>query len=432
MPAPVLVAHSVRSGITALNCVSAAVPDEVPVHFVTSREDLVRAVAEAREAGRRPVVAWSFYSVDADAAAADLAAVRWRTDGALHIAGGVHATAEPLATLQVGFDLVAVGEGEATTRAVFEAVARGEDPRSLRGIAHLDEAGRFVSHGPADRSPLDTFPSFRHGRWQPIEITRGCIYACAFCQTPYVFKARFRHRSVESVRRHVEAMAAEGSRFVRFLTPTALSYGSEGEEPNLAAVEELLRATREAAGPSARIYFGTFPSEVRPEHVTPEALEVLRRWVDNDTIVIGAQSGSERVLEAMRRGHGVAEVERAVRLAVLGGFRPEVDLLLGFPGETRADREASLQLAERLVAMGARIHSHAMLPLPGTPMRDAVPEPIEDDVATRLARLEAKGAMWGAWRRQVIAAEQLVRRRRAAGAARTLRGRGGRGGRLGD
>ncbi len=406
-----LVAYSVRSGIAALNCVAGAVPDDVPVRFVKTREQLVAAVAEARAAGHRPVVAWSFYSVDADAAAADFAAVRPATEGALHVAGGVHATAEPLATLRAGFDLVAIGEGETTIRATFDALARGGDPRSLRGMAHLDAVGALVSHGPGERRPLDDFPSFRHGRWQAVEITRGCVYACAFCQTPYVFKARFRHRSVESVRRHVEAMASEGSRFVRFLTPTALSYGSDGESPCLEAVEALLRATREAAGPSARVYFGTFPSEVRPEHVSREALAVIRRWADNDTIVIGAQSGSERVLASMRRGHGVAEVERAVRLTREAGLRPEVDLLLGFPGETRADREASLQLAERLVAMGARIHSHAMLPLPGTPMRDAVPERIEEDVATRLARLEARGAAWGAWRRQVIAAEQLVRAR---------------------
>ncbi|HEX8792241.1 MAG TPA: TIGR04013 family B12-binding domain/radical SAM domain-containing protein [Polyangiaceae bacterium] len=409
-----LVAYSVRSGIAALNCVAGAVPDDVPVRFVKTREQLVAAVREANATGRRPVVAWSFYSVDVDAAAADLAAVRPATEGALHVAGGVHATAEPLATLRAGFDLVAVGEGETTIRATFEALARGDDPRSLQGIAHLDARGGLVSHGPGERRPLDDFPSFRHGRWQAIEITRGCVYACAFCQTPYVFKARFRHRSVESVRRHVEAMAREGSRFVRFLTPTALSYGSDDESPRLEAVEALLRTARQAAGPGARVYFGTFPSEVRPEHVSREALAIIRRWADNDAIVIGAQSGSERVLESMRRGHGVAEVERAVRLTREAGLRPEVDLLLGFPGETRADREASLQLAERLVAMGARIHSHAMLPLPGTPMRDAVPEPIEDEVATRLARLEARGAAWGAWRRQVIAGEQLVRRRRAS------------------
>jgi B12-binding domain/radical SAM domain protein len=412
MPRPVLVAHSMRSGVGALNCVAGALGSDAAVRFVRTRDELVGAVHEALGVGEVPVVAWSFYSVDFDAAAEDLAAVRPLTRGALHIAGGVHATAEPLATLRAGFDLVALGEGESTTVALFDAIARGGDPRALRGVAHLDCEGALVSHGPGERRPLDDFPSFRHGRWQPIEITRGCIYACAFCQTPFVFKARFRHRSVGSVREHVEAMAREGSRFVRFLTPTALSYGSDDATPNLAAVEALLRATREAAGPGARVYFGTFPSEMRPEHVSREALALLRRWVDNDTIVVGAQSGSERVLESMRRGHGVAEVERAVRLAVEAGFRPEVDLLLGFPGETREDRDASLRLAERLVAMGARIHSHAMLPLPGTPMRDAVPEAIEGDIATGLARLEAKGAAWGQWRRQVIAAEKLVKRRR--------------------
>jgi B12-binding domain/radical SAM domain protein len=424
MGTPALLAYSVRSGIAALNCVAGALGADTTVRFVKTRDELVGAVREALGAGHVPVVAWSFYSVDFDVAAEDLAAVRPLTRGALHVAGGVHATAEPLATLRAGFDMVALGEGEATVVALFDAIAHGRDPRALRGVAYLDRDDALVSHGPGERRPLDDFPSFRHGRWQPIEITRGCIYACAFCQTPFVFKARFRHRSVGSVRAHVEAMAREGSRFVRFLTPTALSYGSDDATPNLAAVEALLRATREAAGPGARVYFGTFPSEMRPEHVSREALAVLRRWVDNDTIVVGAQSGSERVLGAMRRGHGVAEVERAVRLAVEVGFRPEVDLLLGFPGETREDREASLRLAQRLVAIGARIHSHAMLPLPGTPMRDAVPEPIEADVATGLARLEAKGAAWGQWRRQVIAAEKLVKRRRREGEGGTERSEG--------
>lgn len=412
-----IVAYSVRSGIAALNCVTGALDADADVRFVKTLDDVAREVQAARDAGRKPVVAWSFYSVDFDATVADFAAARPLTPGALHIVGGVHATAEPLATLRAGFDLAVIGEGETTLRALVAALDRGVDPRGLQGIAHLDAGGALVSHGPGERRPLDDFPSFRAGRWQPIEITRGCIYACTFCQTPFFFKARFRHRSVESVRAHVASMAHEGSRFVRFLTPTALSYGSDDETPDLGAVDALLAATREAAGPGARVYFGTFPSEMRPEHVSPEALAILRRWVDNRTIVVGAQSGSDRVLQAMRRGHGVEEVERAVRLAIEAGFEPEVDLLLGYPGETRDDREASLRLAERLVAMGARIHSHAMLPLPGTPTRDAVPEPIENDVAARLARLESKGAAWGPWRRQVIAAERLVARRRAARSA---------------
>lgn len=126
MPPPLLVAHAVRSGIAALNCVTGAVDDDVEVRFVRDQVELVRVVREGRAAGRPVVVAWSFYSVDFDAAAADSAALRPHTPGAMHVAGGVHATAEPLATLRAGFDLLVLGEGETTLRTLLRAVARGE------------------------------------------------------------------------------------------------------------------------------------------------------------------------------------------------------------------------------------------------------------------------------------------------------------------
>ncbi|HVY46687.1 MAG TPA: TIGR04013 family B12-binding domain/radical SAM domain-containing protein, partial [Minicystis sp.] len=368
----------------------------------------------------RAVVGWSFYSTDFPRAAAELARARALAGeadrAALHVAGGVHATAEPLDVLRAGFDLAAIGEGETTIVTLFETLARRGDPRALRGLAHLDAAGRLVSHGPGARRELDAFPAFnvRHGKWNPIEITRGCVFACAFCQTPFAFKARFRHRSVENVRAHVEAMKEDGVRYVRFVSPTALSYGAEDDGVNLPAVEALLAAVREAIGREGKIYFGTFPSELRPEHVTPAALAVLARWVDNTRLVIGAQSGSERVLAAMRRGHGVEDVERAVRAAREVGFGVDVDLLLATPGETAEDRRATLALAERLVASGATIRSHAFLPLPGTPWRDAAPEAIEPDVAARIGGLEAASKVRGPWRTQVLAAADLVRRRRAS------------------
>jgi radical SAM superfamily enzyme YgiQ (UPF0313 family) len=180
---------------------------------------------------------------------------------------------------------------------------------------------------------------------------------------------------------------------------------------NLDAIEALLAAVRRAIGPGKKIYFGTFPSEVRPEHVTRESLGVLKRWVDNKSLVIGGQSGSDRVLSAMRRGHDVAAVERAVRLAIGAGFRPDVDFLVGTPGETREDRALSLGFAERLVAMGARIHSHAFMPLPGTPLQARAPEPIEPEIVRAMERLESRGAMYGQWRRQIVSAADLVRRR---------------------
>lgn len=400
-----------RSGLVGLNVVTAALDADPRTSGLDLR--FVKAPAAMIEE-RGNVALWSFYSPDFAAAAKDLAQVKATGDTALHIAGGVHATAEPLATLRAGFDLVVLGEGEHSLVTIVDALKSGRDPRSLPGTAHLDENGRLVSHGPGERMPLDTYPPFnaRYRKWNALEITRGCVYACSFCQTPYMFKARFRHRSIENVRYHIDRMREHGSRFVRFLTPTSLSYGSADTTPNLDAVDALLASVREGAGAEAKIFFGTFPSEIRPEHITPRALTILARWVDNKTLVIGGQSGSDRILEETRRGHTVEDVVRAVALAVSAGFQPDVDFLLGLPGEQPDDRAASMALADKLVAMGARIHSHAFMPLPGTPLRDAVPSEIEPETALAMARLESKGKAYGQWRRQLVTAENLVRARR--------------------
>lgn len=414
---PLLVVHHARSGVTALNVVSAALQAhprtrDLPVRFAKDRAATARAAAEAAAEGHLPVVAWSFYSPDFEATAADHAWVRERLAGApsLHVAGGVHATAEPRRTLAAGFDLAAIGEGEATMVELFLALLDGRDPRGLRGLAHLAD-GRFVTNGPGERRPLDDFPAcnVRYGKWNPIEITRGCVYACSFCQTPYMFKARFRHRSPDNVREHVAALRRDGARYVRFISPTSLSYGSEDTSVSLPAVEALLASVREALGPDGKVYFGTFPSEVRPEHVSPEALRLIARYADNRSLVIGGQSGSERVLAETRRGHGVSEIERAVRLCVEAGFRPDVDLLVGLPGETEDDRRQSMELSRRLIALGARMHSHAFMPLPGTPLRASAPSDIDEASAREMARMEAGGAMYGQWRRQVITARELLR-----------------------
>ncbi len=421
-PAPAVVAYHVRSGIVSLNVVTgalAAADDTAAtdVHFVRSPNEMAATITALAAAGRPVLAAWSFYSTDFTRTAADLARLRASTPAgaALHVAGGVHATSEPAATLRAGWDLVAIGEGEATLVALVRALAAGESPRAIAGTAHLAaNDGALTTTGAAPRLPLDTFPPFnaRDGRWNAIEITRGCIYACSFCQTPFMFKARFRHRPVDDVVRWVRVMVEQGGRYVRFLTPTALSYGSPDERVDLAAVDALLGAVRAALPAGGKLYFGTFPSELRPEHVTPEAMAVLARWVDNRHLVLGGQSGSPRVLAAMRRGHDVAAVERAVAVAVAAGFVPDVDLLLGLPGEEPDDQALTMQLARRLTDAGARIHSHAFMPLPGTPLKDAQPAPIVPDVAAALTALEGRAATYGQWRAQTTAAAELVQLRR--------------------
>lgn len=412
-----LVLHYKRNNTYAFNVLvgaleSAASCDEVEIVFAGSAADVVAAAQKSRAAGRVTAVLWSFYSPRVFDVFRELAWVKktFADASVLHLAGGTHATAEPEHTLRGGFDLCAVGEGERTLITVAEALQAGVDTRALKGIAHLNPEGTFVSNGQGERIDLDDFPPCapRHHRYNALEITRGCIYACKFCQTPFMFKAKFRHRSVENIARHVEMMKQDRCYDVRFITPTCLSYGSPDESPNLAKVEELLAAVRGILGKDGRLFFGTFPSELRPEHVTPEALRMLKRYVDNDNVIVGGQSGSDRILKESGRGHGVREIEDAVRICLEEGFLPNVDFIFGLPGEMPEDVEASLALADRLSARGARVHAHAFMPLPGTPWKNAAPGVLSDEIIRRIDALASHARVYGQWKQQMQVARELA------------------------
>lgn len=401
-------------GHTAVLAAAATeMPGTLDVRIVGDAGALVRELRDAlADRVDRVLVTWSFFSPAARDVFAELADVRAAVDDlrVTHVAGGPHAAAEAESTLRAGFDLVATGEGEATFVQLVRALVHDDPLHGVAGLASLDEDGRLARSRAPERHDLDTYPSFAvdWGRFGPIEITRGCIYSCRFCQTPYLFKARFRHRSVESIRAHVRDLRVRGMRYVRFLTPSALSYGTQDETPDLDAVDAMLAAAREEIGDGGKVYFGSFPSEARPEHVTPEAMRVLKRWVDNTTIIVGAQSGSDAVLTSSKRGHTVDDVERAVRVALEAGFRPDVDFLFGLPGETDDDARASAALATRLADRGARIHGHTFMPLPGTPYRQADPGQVRPALRVDLERLVARGRLYGQWVAQAEIAEALV------------------------
>jgi B12-binding domain/radical SAM domain protein len=377
------------------------------VLFGESPEDTARHIRRAE--GVRTLVLWSFYSPDAATLAEELKQVRELADGpnVTHLAGGVHATAEPVQTLDAGWDMAAIGEGESTLLSLVDTKG---DPTGITGLAYRDAAGKLIRTGKAKQRDLNDFPGFalKWDKFNALEITRGCVYACRFCQTPFMFSARFRHRSIGNVRWHVDRMRARGLRDVRFITPTALSYGSQTEEPNLDAVEELLAGCREGIGPNGRVFFGSFPSEIRPEHVSREALRLVKKYCDNNNIIVGAQSGSDRVLDAAKRGHGVEEVKRAARLGIEEGFRINVDMIFGMPGEDRQDVSDSLDLARELADLGARIHAHTFMPLPGTPWRDAPPGDVDPETIREVDRLSRRGALYGHWQKQRDHAARLA------------------------
>lgn len=206
----------------------------------------------------------------------------------------------------------------------------------------------------------------------------------------------------------------KGYSYVRFVTPNAFAYQSEdnGRTVNLDAIDQLLRGMAALVGKD-QVYFGTFPSEVGPETVTPEAVALVKRHCGNDNLLIGAQSGSDRLLQEVHRRHSVADVYYAVEVIVAGGLVPIVDVIFGLPGEEGKDLAATVRLMEDLAAKGAVLHTHTFMPLPGTPLEDAPPGRVDSDLHPLLDRLASQGHQIGQWRKQ----EEIAMRQASRSAA---------------
>jgi len=299
------------------------------------------------------------------------------------MAGGPHPTACPDQVLDAGVDVVFRGEAEVSFPDVLRSLAEG------RGCDALQ-----LAPDPVD---IDTFPSFspNRGMFGPIEITRGCAFACSFCQTSHIFGVRLRHRSTGNIVRQTEALRSTGPKVVRLLSPNAFSYGSiDGRRLDLDALRELLAAVRGTVGAAGKILFAHFPSEARPEHIAADTLDLLKEFADNDEIVIGAQSGSQRMLEACHRSHTVESVLEAVALARTYGYKVIVDFIFGLPGESESDERETLAVIEKVVGLGARIHPHLFAPLPQTAFSAQRQGRLSPIVAQALERLKSLGGVY--------------------------------------
>jgi len=332
--------------------------------------------------------------------------------GTILIAGGAHASGDPSGTLQAGFDIAVRGEGEETFPELLEVLAKGGDLATVLSIVFRDTEGRTCLTGPRPRVDLDDYPPFAASfkRFGPIEITRGCPFACHFCQTSQLAGAGIRHRSLAAIEEAVRFLHGRRLSDVRVITPNVFAYGSEdGRIVNMGRLAALFHAVRRIIGKKGKFFAGSFPSEVRPEHVTHETMQLVKEYADNDNIVIGAQSGSQRLLDQCHRGHRVEDVERAVELAVHYGFKAYVDFIFGLPGEMEEDTEQSVLLMRRLAAMGAKVHGHTFMPLPGTAYAGQPPGRVPPRLRREIELLIAQGSAFGDWRKQEQQAREMTK-----------------------
>jgi len=386
----------------------------IPVFFFKEEQELLSGLIELLENFKKVILGFSFFTTQVWNFVSLIKRIRrdfksYR-DRIYLIAGGPHPTGDVKRTLRAGVDFVFVGEAERSFKEFLEALLSKRDPFKVKGIAYLS-SDEPVFTGKPSQVDLNEFAPFslRLNRIGPIEITRGCPYGCFYCQTPRIFGGRVRHRNIENILYWVDKLLKRGIRDFRFITPNAFSYGSQdGRVVNFDALEELLKSLyKKIKTKNGRIFFGSFPSEVRPEHISEKTLELISRYADNKNLVIGAQSGSDRVLRLCNRKHTVEDVLRAVKLCKRFGLIPKVDFIFGLPGEEKEDVEQTIEVMQRLSELGAIIHAHTFMPLPQTPFSKEKPGELSPQLLKTINKLLGRGKLFGDWQSQKALSQKI-------------------------
>lgn len=363
---------------------------------------VIQSIADLQKHCRRLVLGFSFMTPQLPMVMELVRLVKLYIPNALLVAGGPHATGDPLGTLlKLGFDVVVYGEGEETIIELLRAYSESGEFR-VCGTAYID-GGRVIFRRRSRYVDLDLYPPFPYWRGivNPIEIMRGCSSACYFCQVTYSFGMP-RYRSVEKVVKYAKISLERGLKDLRFIAPNSLGYGSrDGIKPNHDALYSLLSNLHTLAKQyGGRIFFGTFPSEVRPDSVDEDSTKILKAFASNRRVIVGAQSGSNNVLKLIHRMHTVEDVENAIDILLKHGFGVDIDLIFGFPFETEEDFEETVRFMQRYVDRDVRFHLHTFMPLPGTPLSDAEVKLLDNEKKKILSKFIGVGKAYGYWMEQ--------------------------------
>jgi B12-binding domain/radical SAM domain protein len=385
--------------------------EDINLYFIRGSENLDKELERICENHQKVVLGISFFTTQIWEINDLLQLLRAKyKERVLFIAGGPHPTGDPKGTLKMGFDIIVVGEGEETLIEILFNVKNNKDFDAIRGIAYFNKDKILITTKKRRWIELDKYPPLpiKNVKFGAIEITRGCPFACYFCQTPYLLGTRPRHRSIKSICNAVSFMKTYGKTDIRFITPNAFSYGSpDGKSLKLPLLENLLIEITNIIKPKGKIYLGSFPSEVRPEHVTKETLGLVLKYASNDNIVLGAQSGSQKILNSCNRGHSTNDVYNAVKLTLEAGLTPNVDFIFNLPNETEEDIDLTIDFMYKISDMGAKIHSHTFMPLPLTRFAYEDVKDVDEKIIKTISKLSSQGLAYGEWKKQEKLAKDI-------------------------
>ena len=300
-----------------------------------------------------------------------------------------HKRARPEVVIGVG-GCVASQEGAAIrARAPYVDLVFG--PQTLHRLPEMLDTARATRRAVVDVSfpeieKFDRLPEPRvEGVRAFVSIMEGCSKYCTYCVVPFTRGEEF-SRPFDDVLAEVVSLAGQGVREVTLLGQNVNAYRGARHDGGTADLAELIRYVAEIDG-IGRIRFTTS----HPVEFTDRLIEAYRDVPQlAPHLHLPVQSGSDRILAAMKRGHTALEYKAKIRK--LRAARPDLsisgDFIVGFPGETDADFEATLNLLAEVGFDDS--FSFTFSARPGTPAAELVDDTAPQVKQQRLAILQRR------------------------------------------
>jgi tRNA-2-methylthio-N6-dimethylallyladenosine synthase len=263
-------------------------------------------------------------------------------------------------------------------------------PAMIDGVAATRRPAVDVSFPEIEK--FDNLPEPRvSGARALVSIMEGCSKYCSFCVVPYTRGEEF-SRPFDDVLAEVVSLAQRGVREVTLLGQNVNAYRGQRHDGGMADLAMLIQYVADIDGIERIRYTTSHPVEFSDRLIQVYA-EVPKLA---NQLHLPVQSGSDRILMRMKRGHTVLEYKSKIRR--LRALRPDIsissDFIVGFPGETEADFQATMDLIEDVGF--DQSFSFLYSARPGTPaaqLEDDTPLEIKQQRLTRLQqRIEAMGA----------------------------------------
>lgn len=218
-----------------------------------------------------------------------------------------------------------------------------------------------------------------------VSVTEGCSKYCTFCVVPYT-RGEEVSRPLNDVLDEIRYLASQGVREVNLLGQNVNSYQGATEDGDVADLAELITLVAAIDGMD-RIRFTTS----HPVEFSDALIDVYAQVPELVShLHLPVQSGSDRILNAMKRGHMVLEYKAKIRR--LRAIRPDIsissDFIVGFPGETEKDFEDTMKLINDIGFDTS--YSFVYSARPGTPAADLEDDTPEDLKKQRLAILQTR------------------------------------------